>query len=134
MNSYTPHPFSDLGVAETTRVRDIILALHKGFVIVFRTIYVLEPLKSEVLPFLEIEHAGKLDNSSLRPSRLAQARYDVIGGSKVPEYHESVINITSGDREEHRVIGAEHHASLTRSVCSVFQTNRHSISSFCVDP
>ncbi|KAH8898240.1 copper amine oxidase [Thozetella sp. PMI_491] len=113
MATHLPHPLSDLSVDETNRARDAVLALHPGTVIDFRTIYLLEPPKAEVVPFLELEHAGKLTGDSSRPSRLAQARYDVIGGSRVPEYHESVIDINTLHRVGHNVIGSEHHASLT---------------------
>lgn len=109
-----PHPLSHLSLTETNRARDVVLGLHPGTVLNFRTVYLFEPPKAEVLPFLELEHAGKVTESTPRPARLAQARYDVIKpGSKRPEYHESVVDIHSGKRVSHQVVGSEHHASLT---------------------
>ncbi|KAH8890097.1 copper amine oxidase [Thozetella sp. PMI_491] len=108
-----PHPLSDLTIEETNRARDIVVALHPNTVIDFRVIYLLEPPKAEVLPFLALEHAGKLTAETPRPARLAQTRYDVIGGSKVPQYHESVIDLNTQKRVNHQIVGSEHHASLT---------------------
>jgi primary-amine oxidase len=109
-----PHPLSHLSLNETNQARDIVLGLHPGTVLNFRTVYLHEPPKAEVLPFLDLEHAGKVTESTPRPSRLAQARYDVIKpGSKRPEYHESVVDIRTRQRVSHQVVGTEHHASLT---------------------
>ncbi|GJN68177.1 copper amine oxidase 1 [Purpureocillium lilacinum] len=113
MAQTVPHPLSDLTVAEINRARDIVLGLHPGSVIDFRSIYLLEPPKSEVVPFLDLEHAGKLKASTPRPARLAQVRYDIIGGAKAAEYHESVIDVSSSKRVKHDIVGTEHHASLT---------------------
>ena len=113
MAQTVPHPLSDLTVAEISRARDIVLGLHPGSVIDFRSIYLLEPPKSEVVPFLDLEHAGKLKASTPRPARLAQVRYDIIGGAKAAEYHESVIDVSSSKRVKHDIVGTEHHASLT---------------------
>ena len=116
-----PHPLSDLSILEINRAREAIISLHEGCVLDFRTIYLLEPPKLDVLPFLELEHAGKVTADTPRPARLAQAKYDVIGGSKVPEYHESVIDVQSGTRIKHEIISSEHHASLTMYVFPRYQ-------------
>lgn len=108
-----PHPLSDLSVEETTLARDVILKLHPGAVIDFRAIYLLEPNKEEVLLFLELEHAGKVATTTARPLRLAQVKYDVIGGSEPTQYHESSINLVTSQRVKHTVVGQEHHASLS---------------------
>ncbi|PFH56838.1 hypothetical protein XA68_15930 [Ophiocordyceps unilateralis] len=108
-----PHPLSSLSVDEINQARDLVLKLHPGTVIDFRTIYLLEPPKADVLPFLALEHAGNVTRSTPRPARLAQARYDVIGGSQAAEYHESVVDLGAGQRVSHQVIPTEHHAGLT---------------------
>lgn len=113
MTGTIPHPFSDLTVDETTQARDLVLELHPGTVIDFRAIYLLEPPKVDVTPFLELEHAGRLTAATPRPARLAQVRYDVIGGSKTHEYHESVIDLRAAKCVSHQVVGPEHHAGLT---------------------
>lgn len=114
MATRIPHPLSDLTVEETNQARDLVLALHPGTVVNFRTIYLIEPPKADVLPFLELEHAGKVTELTPRPARLAQARYDVVhSGSKIPEYNESVVDLRKSHRVSHQVVGSEHHASLT---------------------
>lgn len=107
-----PHPLSGLTVEEANKTRDIIVANHKDVVLAFRTIFLLEAPKSEVIAFLELENAGKVTDDTVRPARFAEAKYDVIGGSKIPEYHESIVNLTTGERVDHNVIGSDRHASL----------------------
>lgn len=108
-----PHPLSGLTADEINRARDVVLRLHPGTVIDFRSIFLLEPPKAEVVPFLALEHAGKVTASTPRPARLAQAWYDVIGGSQAAEYHESVIDVGAAKRVGHKVVPTEHHAGLT---------------------
>ncbi|EFY97714.1 copper amine oxidase family protein [Metarhizium robertsii] len=111
--SAVPHPLSDLSAQESNAARDAVLKLHPGAVIDFRAIYLLEPNKADVLKFLALEHAAKLTPDSPRPARLAQVKYDVIGGSEPTQYHESVINVATAQRVKHTVVGQEHHASLS---------------------
>lgn len=113
MVTATCHPLLDLTVDETNRARDLVLKLHPGTVIDFRAIYLLEPPKAEVKRFLELEHGGRVTSATGRPARLAQVRYDVIGGSKAAEYHELVIDLGASKRVSHQVVGPEHHAHLT---------------------
>lgn len=110
-----PHPFKTLDVEETRIARDVVLSLHPGVVVDFREIYLQEPEKAGMKQFLDLEHSVKPGQSptSKRPPRLAKCQYDVIGSDKVPEYHESVIDIGLRKRVKHEVIGKEHHASLT---------------------
>ncbi|KAM4057370.1 copper amine oxidase, enzyme [Hirsutella rhossiliensis] len=108
-----PHPLSGLSIHETNRARDLVLKLHPGTVIDFRATFLLEPPKAEVKEFLELEHADRITSDTPRPARLAQVRYDVIGGSKAAEYHESVIDLLKAKRISHQIIGPEHHAGLT---------------------
>jgi len=37
----------------------------------------------------------------------------VVGADRVPEYHESVVDIEQQKRVKHQVVGKEHHACLT---------------------
>ncbi|KHN93828.1 copper amine oxidase [Metarhizium album ARSEF 1941] len=117
--SPVPHPLSDLSVKESNVARDVVLKLHPGTVIDFRAIYLLEPEKEHVLGFLSLEHAGKVVADTPRPVRLAQVKYDVIGGAEPTQYHESVINLALAERIKHTVVGQEHHASL-----SIFEFER----------
>ncbi|KAK5949990.1 hypothetical protein OHC33_008951 [Knufia fluminis] len=105
-----PHPFDQLSFEETQRARDIILKLHPDTAIFFRYIFLEEAPKAEVKKYLEAEHAGKTPDPL---NRRAMVMYDVIDSDKVPVYNESVVDVTSGKRLDHNVVGKEFHASLT---------------------
>lgn len=108
-----PHPFKILNVEETRIARDTVLSLHPDVVVDFREIYLQEPEKELMKQYLDLEHAGKPGHSPKRPARLAKCQYDVIGSDKIPEYHESVIDIEQKKRVRHEVVGKENQASLT---------------------
>lgn len=108
-----PHPFKTLNVEETRVARDVVLAQHPNTVVDFREIYLQEPEKEGMKQYLESEHAATPGQSPKSPPRLAKCQYDVIGSDKIPEYHESVVDIGLKKRVKHEVIGKEHHASLT---------------------
>ncbi|KAL1793459.1 hypothetical protein ACET3X_008441 [Alternaria dauci] len=110
-----PHPFKILNVEETRIARDTVLSLHKDCVVDFREIYLQEPEKELMKQYLDLEHAAKPGESpaSKRPARLAKCQYDVIGSDKIPEYHESVIDVEQKKRVRHEVVGKENQASLT---------------------
>ncbi|KAK5102297.1 hypothetical protein LTR70_000082 [Exophiala xenobiotica] len=105
-----PHPFDQLSLEETQRARDLILKLHPNTAIFFRYIFLEEAPKGEIKKYLEAEHAGK-DPEPL--NRRAMVLYDVIDSDKIPVYNESVVDVTSGKRLDHKVVGKEFHASLT---------------------
>lgn len=108
------HPLKQLSVEETNVARDVTLSLHEGAVLEFREIYLEEPAKVELLKYLELEHSGQLSADSPRPARLARVQYDVIGeGSKVPVFHESVVDIHKRERLSHEVVSSDSHAALT---------------------
>lgn len=110
-----PHPFKILSVDETRVARDAILSLHPDVVVDFREIYLQEPEKELMKEYLDLEHAARPGQSaaSIRLPRLAKCQYDVIGSDKIPEYHESVVNVEQKKRVRHAVIGKENQASLT---------------------
>lgn len=109
----SPHPLSILSEQETNVARDVVVAEHPDTIIDFREIYLQEPPKAQLKEFLALEHAGRLSPTSQRPARLALCQYDVIGSDRVPEFHESVVDVQSKQRVQHKVIGKEHQASLT---------------------
>lgn len=118
MNGVAPkttlHPLSALTIDETNIARDVILKSHPGASIYFRIIILLEPPKAELNKFLEVEHSGHLSDSTPRPARVAEVKYDAIeGGSKVPVYMESWVDIGRQERVKNDVISTEFHASLT---------------------
>ena len=109
-----PHPLSALSIGETNAARDIVLGLHPEDLLFFRNILLHEPPKSKLVPFLELEHSGKLSPDTPRPPRLAKVQYDVIAkGSKIPQYQESILDLGRKEQVEHKVIATKHHASLT---------------------
>ncbi|KAJ5155137.1 Copper amine oxidase N2/N3-terminal [Penicillium coprophilum] len=107
------HPLSILSIEETNLARDVVKSVHPNVVIDFREIFLQEPPKAQLLEFLAIEHAGRLSPTTPRPPRLALCQYDVIGADRIPQFHESVIDVVSKSRVKHTVVGKEHHASLT---------------------
>ena len=107
-----PHPLAGLSLDETNVARDVIRECHPGVVLDFRMTFLLEPPKADVLKYLELEHAGKVTSETKRPHRLAQVRYDAIGGSNIPRYHESVVDLLLKKRVAHEEIPTEFHASL----------------------
>lgn len=118
-----PHPLSALSADEVRRARDVILQLHPAAALVdFRVIYLLEPPKADVVRFLDAEHAGTLTPATPRPPRLAQLKYDVIGGADAAaaptQYHESVVDLVAGTRISNELIDSKHHASLGMYVVS----------------
>lgn len=110
------HPLAILSQAETNLARDVVKNAHPNTVIDFREIFLQEPPKAQLLEFLALEHAGRLSPTTPRPPRLALCQYDVIGSDRIPQFHESVIDVVSRTRIKHTVVGKQHHASLTLSV------------------
>lgn len=108
------HPLSALSIEETNLARDIVLKSHPEEILYFRQILLLEPPKNEVVPFLELEHSGKLSPETPRPQRLAMVQHDVITqASRVPQYQESVVDLRRQQRVRHKVITTQKHAALT---------------------
>ncbi|CAO2649268.1 Nn.00g066530.m01.CDS01 [Neocucurbitaria sp. VM-36] len=110
-----PHPFKILNVEETRIARDVVLSLHPNVVVDFREIYLQEPQKELMKQYLDLEHAAQPGQSqtSKQPPRLAKCQYDVVGSDKIPEYHESIIDVQQKKRVRHEVVGKEKQASLT---------------------
>ncbi|KAK3674803.1 hypothetical protein LTR78_005147 [Recurvomyces mirabilis] len=114
------HPLAQLTLDETNEARDVIVKLHSDAVVSFRIISLQEPAKADLVPLLELEHAGKLRSDSPRPPRLAKVHYDVIGGSKKPVYCEAVVNIEACKRISHETLPDDVHACLTTHEFGVF--------------
>lgn len=108
-----PHPLDGLSVVEIRTARQVILGLHPSALINFREIFLAEPRKHELIAFLDIEHAGKLNNSTSRPRRHARCQYDVVPQSKIPQYHESIVDIEKRSVYSTEVVDSAQHVSLT---------------------
>ena len=88
-----PHPLDSLAVDEINIARQVVLDDYSSVVIDFREIFLQEPTKAELQQFLHLEHTGYLSPSTKRPIRLATCQYDVVGASKIPEFHEATVDI-----------------------------------------
>ncbi len=108
-----PHPLEPLTIEECHRARDIVLGAHKHSIIDFRSISLEEPLKAELQPFLDLEHAGNLTAMIPRPKRLARVNYDVIGTDKIAKYYENLIDVKNGLSVQSVVVEKPAHAALT---------------------
>lgn len=111
--SSIPHPLDPLTSYEFEKVRQCIISTRGDNVIIkFRAIYLDEPSKHELVPFLEAEHSTGIDSHTPRPARLAMVLYDAVKSDKSHEYTHSVVDISSGKEIEHRVIGKMHQAAI----------------------
>lgn len=96
-SSKLSHPLAQLSEAEFLKARDIVVKLHgSAESIFFRAIHLQEPTRAELVPFLELEHAGQLTDETKRPPRLALVEHDVIGTDH-HEYTRSVVNLGTGE-------------------------------------
>jgi primary-amine oxidase len=93
------HPLAPLDSAEFEKARAAVVKLHGGDTrLFFRCIYLREPVKPQLAPFLELEHAGKLTDETPRPPRQAIVQYDVIEhSSKTSKYTTSIITLDTGE-------------------------------------
>jgi primary-amine oxidase len=108
-----PHPLDPLSTAETDRSRQVILdACDPDVAIKFRSIFLEEPPKAELLSFLEIEHSGKLTADTTRPKRVAKVQYDTIRGDKAHEYVESWVDVLGGVELRRRPVDKIHQAGI----------------------
>jgi primary-amine oxidase len=113
MHSSFPHPLDPLTSDEFEKARKCIISARGNDVIIkFRAIYLEEPSKHELVPFLEAEHSNGIDSHTPRPARLAMVLYDVVNGDKAHEYTHSLVDVSSSKEIEHRVIKKMHQAAL----------------------
>jgi len=117
----SPHPLQMLSVQETEKARDIVLAHYPDHVIEFRQVDLKEPCKKDLVSFLQIEHEGKLSQTTPRPPRLAKCHYDIIATDRSIQYHESIVDLQHGKMVEKIVVGKEFCPSLTLYEMSSYQ-------------
>jgi primary-amine oxidase len=118
--SSVPHPLEQLSLAESDVACKIIKAVRGSDVMIrFRSIFLDEPAKELLVPYLKAEHDGQLNSSTPRPPRLAQVHYDVVGTDKKFVYTESKVDLATEKETEHRLIGAPHLSNLTLYVYSL---------------
>lgn len=91
-----PHPLAELSQPEFLQARDAVIKIHGASQpLFFRAVYLQEPAKAELLPFLNAEHSGTLTDSTPRPIRAASVEYDVLLAD-AQVFHRAVVNVTSG--------------------------------------
>ncbi len=91
-----PHPLAELSQLEFTKARDAVVNIHGADQpLFFRALYLQEPAKAELLPFLEAEHTGRLTDATPRPTRIARVEYDVLGAN-AQVFHHAQVDATTG--------------------------------------
>ncbi|KUI59977.1 Copper amine oxidase 1 [Cytospora mali] len=103
--SITSHPLGPLTAAEITQSSDLIKAQWpEGTKFQFKVVTLLEPLKDELVPYLDAEKAGQ----SPKPiERKSQVVYYLRNTDKL---HEAVVNLTSNKVESNVRLGPFIHA------------------------
>lgn len=103
-----PHPLTALSEDEFKIARGVVTKLFDSDVsLYFRALFLQEPKRAELVPFLQAEHAGLVTNETPRPPRRAKLQYDVIKSGKAPEYTQSVVDLKTGQEIE-RTVAAPH--------------------------
>jgi primary-amine oxidase len=113
-----PHPLAPLSAAEFLKARDVILkSHHPNTSLIFRSVYLFEPKKADLVPYLIAEHAGKVTQDTTAPPRQAKVQYDVIEGDKLPVYTQSVVDLGTEKEVRRNANGPQYQTSFTASVC-----------------
>ena len=86
------HPLDQLSAEEVDVAREVVLKARQS-PILFRNLFAVEPAKSQLVKFLNAEHAGTLSADTPRPPRQARVQYDVIKEDKNHQYMESIVDI-----------------------------------------
>lgn len=108
------HPLDPLSLAEAGLARKIILDVRGlGVVVKFRSIFMHEPPKRDLVPFLELEHSKGISADTPRPAREAYVQYDVVSSDRTVQFTESIVDLASGKETMYRPIGKPHHSPLT---------------------
>lgn len=111
-----PHPLDPLSVQEIQIARRVILSARHPHQLLIRNIYLEEPAKKLLLPFLDAENEGATEEelNNLRPPRLARCIYDVVrlGPEKEFIFHDTVVDLGRLQEIEKNIITG-HHAPLS---------------------
>ncbi|KAK7433211.1 hypothetical protein QQZ08_000146 [Neonectria magnoliae] len=119
--AYLPHPLAQLSRGEFLKARDVIVKLHGAEAsLFFRSIYLNEPKRADVVAFLEVEHAGTLSDATERPPRQALVEYDFITTDD-HTYTRTVVDVVSGDVVSNEAVGRSSQPYFTVPEFSLFQ-------------
>ena len=108
-----PHPLDQLSLEETAVARNVVLQGHPNSVIQIREIFLQEPPTELLEKFLDAERKRNGDADVPRPPREALCQYDVLGSSKITEFHGSVVDIENKKKSSQVIVSNQHHASLS---------------------
>lgn len=97
-----PHPLAQLSVDEISATRNAVLTTHSNYLIFFRGIFLNEPPKAALKPFLAAEHSGTLSSSTPYPQRQARVQYDIVAKNNKADrrYAEAIVNVHSAETVE----------------------------------
>lgn len=115
------HPLAQLISQEIDTARQVVTKARDGHFILFRDIFVEEPAKAELVPFLTAEHSSRLTDETPRPPRLARCQYDTINHQGSHAYTESVVDVNTCEEVLHRVVDRELQPPLTMFVETILQ-------------
>lgn len=116
------HPLARLTSQEIDTARQVVTKVRDGYLILFRDIFVEEPAKVELVPFLAAEHSGQLTDETPRPPRLAKCQYDTVNNKGSHAYTESVVDVNTSKEVLHRVVDKELQPPLTMFVETILRT------------
>ncbi|KAH8649980.1 copper amine oxidase 1 [Xylariales sp. PMI_506] len=129
-----PHPLDPLSVAETQRAAQVIQRLYPDQFLYFRTIYLEEPPKVDLIKYLEDEHAGKRPQA---PPRTAFVQYDLVRGAADRIHYEAILDISKGELCMKTAVPDGHQINLTFdeiasfiTVCEASQMYKEAIAQF----
>ncbi|CAM1506276.1 Fc.00g059170.m01.CDS01 [Cosmosporella sp. VM-42] len=115
-----PHPLAQLSHEEFLKARDTITKLHgPETTLFFRSIYLDEPKRAELVPFLEAEHAGDVSQAT-RPPRQALVEYDVVTPDR-HDYSRAVIDVVTGEVASNEIVEKTAQPYFTVGEFSQFQ-------------
>ncbi|KAF4965928.1 hypothetical protein FSARC_6315 [Fusarium sarcochroum] len=120
MASSQPHPLTQLSQEEFIIARTTVLKHHGPETpLFFRSIYLHEPNKDELVPFLIAEHDGSLSETTPRPARCAEVEYDIISDDR--EFTRAIVDIKAGVVVSKAVLEQNAHPFLPATELEAFQ-------------
>lgn len=113
----TVHPLCPLSETEFKKARDTVVQCQGSDAsLFFRSIYLYEPKKVELVPYLVAEHAGKVSDATPKPTRRAHVHYDVIQAGKLHVFTKSVVDLDSEKEVSRDVVGPQYQTGFTALV------------------
>jgi len=118
--SLTPHPLRPLSEEELVRARDVVIQKHggDGIVLFFRSIYVDEPKRDDLIQFLAAEHAG--EKPATTPPRQVKVWFDLVKDG-VPQLTETVVDVEAGEVRRSKAFPPYCQTSYTLPEFAMFQ-------------